>query len=270
MENQYDALAAFFLQVPIDIHGVYQSLLREGMHQGHKAQLTTKSGILIALRGEADFIYDGSSYSMSPGMVLVGGYNRHFGITVHSAEFEYFLVHFLPVAPDREESVLAKEVNLLHIELDATLLQVMKQLRRYATELGHIELLEKKSLVYQLVNKVLTYERYLQNSESHSMMEQTIEYIRHHYMESITWESLADQHQMRAKYFSHIFQKYTGTGPIHYLIQYRMKVAHELLMTTSFSVRDIAGSVGYPDAYYFSRLFKKHYGKSPTSLKSGE
>jgi YesN/AraC family two-component response regulator len=116
----------------------------------------------------------------------------------------------------------------------------------------------------------LTYERYLQNSESHSMMEQTIEYIRQHYMESVTLESLAEQHQMKAKYFSHIFQKYTGTGPIHYLIQYRMKVAHELLMTTSFSVRDIAGSVGYPDAYYFSRLFKKHYGKSPTSLKLGE
>ncbi|WP_310502402.1 AraC family transcriptional regulator [Paenibacillus qinlingensis] len=49
-----------------------------------------------------------------------------------------------------------------------------------------------------------------------------------------------------------------------------MKVAYELLMTTPFAVRDIARSVGYPDAYYFSRLFKKHYGRSPTSLKGNE
>ncbi|MDF2647959.1 MAG: iron-siderophore transporter substrate-binding protein [Paenibacillus sp.] len=228
METPHDALAAFFLQVPIDIHSVFQSNLQEGTHSGHKAHPTTKSGFLIALKGEADFVYEGVSYSARPGLALIGGYNRYFEMVVHSAEFEYFLVHFLPVDMSMGKSSLAREVHQLHIELDAALLQLMKQLLRYATELGHIELLEKKTLFYQLVNKALLHERYLQNSESHSMMEQTIEYIRQHYMEPITLEGLAEQHQMKAEYFSHLFQKYTGSGPIHYLIQYRMKVAYEL------------------------------------------
>ncbi|BFT68839.1 helix-turn-helix transcriptional regulator [Paenibacillus sp. P36] len=270
MGNQYDALAGFFLQVPIDIFGVFQTNLQHGRYQGHKAQPTTKGGVLIALKGEANFAYDGVSYLMSPGKAIIGGYNRHFEIAVNSAEFEYFLVHFLPVAPKEDKANLVREVHLLHIDMDAGLLQVMKQLRRYSTELGQIELLEKKTLFYQLVNKTLTYERYLQNRESHSMMEQTIEHIRQHYMEPITLEGLAEQHGMKGKYFSHLFQKYTGIGPIHYLIEYRMKVAYELLVTTPFAVRDIARNVGYPDAYYFSRLFKKHYGMSPTALKRGE
>lgn len=270
MENQYDALVGFFLQVPIDIFGVFQTNLKNGMYQGHKAQPTTKGGVLISLKGEATFIYDGVNYLMSPGKAIIGGFNRHFEIIVNSAEFEYFLVHFLPVAPNMDKAHLVREVHQLHIDMDAGLLQLMKQLRRYSTELGHIELLEKKTLFYQLVNKTLTYERYLQNRESHSMMEQTIEHIRQHYMEPLTLESLAEQHGIKGKYFSHLFQKYTGIGPIHYLIEYRMKVAYELLVTTPFAVRDIARNVGYSDAYYFSRLFKKHYGMSPTSLKRSE
>ncbi|CAG7644813.1 HTH-type transcriptional activator RhaS [Paenibacillus solanacearum] len=271
MSEPYDAFAAFFLQVPIDIYGVFQSTLPQGLHQGHKAKPTTKSGILIALGGEADFIYEGSSsYVLRPGMTVIGGYNRSMEIAVHSEEFEYFLVHFLPVAPESEQAHLSREVHMFHNDLDAALLQVMKELRRYSTGLGHLELLEKKTLFYQLVNKTLAYERYLQNSESHTIMEQTIAYIRQHYAEPITLESLAGQQGMKAKYFSHLFQKYTGLGPIHYLIQYRMKIAYELLMTTPFAVRDIARSVGYMDAYYFSRLFKKHYGMSPTALKESE
>ncbi|MGG1518704.1 AraC family transcriptional regulator [Paenibacillus oryzisoli] len=245
-------------------------VLLKGEYQGHKAKPTTKSGILIALRGEADFIYEGTSYAMRQGVTLIGGYNRSMEIVVHSAEFEYFLVHFLPVTPDSEQARLIREIHLFHIDMDASLLQMMKELRRHSTGLGHLELLERKTLFYQLVNKTLAYERYLQNSESHSMMEQTIAYIRQHYAEPITLESLAEQQGMKAKYFSHLFQKYTGLGPIHYLIQYRMKMAYELLMTTPFAVGDIARSVGYPDAYYFSRLFKKHYGMSPTALKESE
>jgi YesN/AraC family two-component response regulator len=269
MGKQYDVLAAFFLQVPIDVFGVYQTILQQGVHQGHKAQPTSKCGILIALRGEADFVYDETSCPMKPGQTAIGGYNRQLEIRVHSAEFEYFLVHFLPMIPDPEKLRLASEVSLLHIDMDASLLQLMKQLRRYSAELGNIELLEKKALFYQLINKILAYERYLQNSESHSMMEQTIEYIRQHYMEPITLEHLAEQHRMKAKYFSHLFRKYTGIGPINYLIQYRMNVAHEMLVSAPFSVREIAKSVGYTDAYYFSRLFKKYYGMSPTSVKGG-
>ncbi|OMF37598.1 hypothetical protein BK133_05985 [Paenibacillus sp. FSL H8-0548] len=270
MESPYDELAAYFLQVPIDVFGVYQTLIRTGVHQGHKHQPTTKCAMVIALKGEAEFIYDGNKHVMYPGKALLGGGNRHLELMVHSAEFEYFLVHYLPVTIDRDEQALVEKVSELHIELDAALLQLMEQLRRLSTVLGNLELLEKKTLFYRLLNKALLHERYQQNSDSQPMMDQTIGYIRHHYMEPITLDSLAEQHGMKAKYFSHLFRKYTGIGPINYLIQFRMNHAYELLVAADFSVREIARSVGYSDAYYFSRLFKKHYGMSPTAVKQLE
>ncbi|QGQ94671.1 AraC family transcriptional regulator [Paenibacillus psychroresistens] len=267
MESQYDELAAYFLRVSIDVFGVYQSILDSGIHQGHKYKATTHCALLIALKGEADFRYDGTSYVMYPGRAILGGLNRNFEIIVHTAQFEYFLVHYLPIVPDPKQSLLMVNVNELHINMDAALLQMTEELRRLSTSLGNIELLEKKTLFYRLLNKTLLSERYQQNSESQPMMEQTIDYIRKHYMEALTLESLAEQHGMKAKYFSYLFQKYTGMGPINYLIKYRMNLAYELLMTASFSVREIAKSVGYVDAYYFSRLFKKHTGLAPTAVK---
>ncbi|RXZ82309.1 AraC family transcriptional regulator [Paenibacillaceae bacterium] len=267
MESQYDELAAYFVRMPIDIFGVYQTILKKGVYRGHKDQPTTKCGLIIALKGEADFICDDISYAMYPGKAMLVGKDRQLEIVVHTAEFEYFLVHYLPVVAASEQMQLTKNVNELQIDMDAALLQLIEHLRRFSNTIGNIELLGKKTLFYQLLNKALLSERYRQNSESQSMIEQTIEYIRKNYMESITLESLAKQNGMKAKYFSYLFHKYTGIGPINYLIQYRMNLAYELLMTASFSVREIARSVGYSDAYYFSRLFKKHNGMSPTAVK---
>nr|WP_285874008.1 helix-turn-helix transcriptional regulator [Halalkalibacter oceani] len=75
---------------------------------------------------------------------------------------------------------------------------------------------------------------------------------------------------MKPKYFSYLFQKFAGAGPIDYLIQYRMNKAYELLMTGQFTIKNVAQSVGYADAYYFSRLFKKYKGVSPSRLSGQE
>lgn len=48
----------------------------------------------------------------------------------------------------------------------------------------------------------------------------------------------------------------TGVGPINYLIQIRLNHAKELLKNDSLSVKEVAKTVGYEDAYHFSKLFK--------------
>ncbi|MNU06934.1 HTH-type transcriptional activator Btr [compost metagenome] len=65
-----------------------------------------------------------------------------------------------------------------------------------------------------------------------------------------------------------MFKKYTGISPIDYLIAYRMKEAHRLLTSTCATVKEISEMVGYTDAYYFSRLFKKQFGLAPTQLRA--
>ena len=60
---------------------------------------------------------------------------------------------------------------------------------------------------------------------------------------------------MTPTYLSKTFKAATGVGPINYLIQIRLNHAKELLKNDSLSVKS-SKTVGYEDAYHFSKLFK--------------
>lgn len=64
-------------------------------------------------------------------------------------------------------------------------------------------------------------------------------------------------------YFNRLFRKYHRTSPRHCVIELRMRKAAELLLRTGASVREIASTVGIDNEFYFSRLFKRHFGLAP-------
>ena len=67
--------------------------------------------------------------------------------------------------------------------------------------------------------------------------------------------------------FCHLFKSHTGISPMAYLTELRMQLACEYLDTTDWSVKQIAAELGYADALYFSRAFKKCVGKSPKQYR---
>ncbi|GAB4374004.1 MAG: response regulator [Spirochaetales bacterium] len=69
-------------------------------------------------------------------------------------------------------------------------------------------------------------------------------------------------------YFSAIFKKHTGKTFLEYLTEVRMEKAKELLRTTSLRTYEIAEKVGYQDPHYFSLLFRKTVGITPTTYRS--
>jgi AraC-like DNA-binding protein len=63
------------------------------------------------------------------------------------------------------------------------------------------------------------------------------------------------------------FRKYIGVPPIDYLIHVRLRHARSLLLNRNLNVSEIAERVGYSDICHFSKLFKKHMGKSPSAFR---
>ena len=59
-----------------------------------------------------------------------------------------------------------------------------------------------------------------------------------------------------------------GESPYKFLLNIRMTEAKYLLTETSIQIADIAKNVGYDDPYYFSRIFKKYTGQSPSAYRS--
>lgn len=89
-------------------------------------------------------------------------------------------------------------------------------------------------------------------------------WIKNHYMEDISLEQASDAMGMSAFYFSRLFRTSYNQTFLEYLTAYRIERAAQLLRTTEIPVCEIAPRVGYADANYFSKVFKRHMGKTPT------
>ena len=92
-------------------------------------------------------------------------------------------------------------------------------------------------------------------------------YIRFHYDNEISINSLASLLNLSAEYFSRLFKSETGMTPQNMVIKYRMEKACRLLSSTSLSINEISACIGIHDQRYFSKLFKKRFGCSPTEYR---
>ena len=86
---------------------------------------------------------------------------------------------------------------------------------------------------------------------------------------SISITSIAGSIYLSPEYLSRLFKSEFGESPMSYLIKLRLEKAKELLVEKpEYSVVDVAKSVGYDDVYYFSKLFKKYCGVSPSHYRN--
>ncbi|ANZ99061.1 AraC family transcriptional regulator [Carnobacterium divergens] len=107
----------------------------------------------------------------------------------------------------------------------------------------------------------LSYEE----QEKQTIVSNIIHYLEKHHTEDVSLSSLSQTLYISPTYISRVFKEETGESPINYLIKLRLTRAKELLENQEdITVKEAANLVGYNDAYYFSKLFKKYYGKPPS------
>lgn len=92
-------------------------------------------------------------------------------------------------------------------------------------------------------------------------------YIKQHYFEDITLEDLAKLTNMTAGSFSRYFKQQTGRNVSEYLVNFRLGIAAQELVSTSRSTADIAYGCGFNNLSNFNRLFRKYRQMSPSEFR---
>lgn len=115
------------------------------------------------------------------------------------------------------------------------------------------------------VRLIRTVHRYLFQEES--TIERLCAYIAEHLADNVTREMLAGYVHLNPAYLSRLFRKEKGMSITDYLLQERMRIARELIESSTLPISDIAQSVGYSNFSYFAKMFKKVHNANPQQLR---
>lgn len=124
---------------------------------------------------------------------------------------------------------------------------------------------ETQGLLKILFSKFITGDKLLVNEKG---MNNVVIYISKNLHKELTVKSLATFSNLSKDYFSKRFMEKFNMRPSKYIELKRLERAQLLLLTTNYSLREIGQKVGFENATYFSRIFKKNVSKTPTQFRN--
>ena len=98
-------------------------------------------------------------------------------------------------------------------------------------------------------------------------IDKATKYFNEHYNEDINIEEYTQKNYVSISWFIRAFKQCTGSTPMQYILSKRISNAETLLLDHSYNITEIAQIVGYDNPLYFSRIFKKIKGLSPSEYR---
>ena len=127
------------------------------------------------------------------------------------------------------------------------------------------------SLLYSFLGSIKYLGVFRESKNRHNsredIVEKAISFMRENVERKVSLSELGKYLGYSNSYFITVFKKRTGFSPIDYMIQLKMQVACSLLDFTDMKINQICHKVGITDTYYFTKLFTKMTGKSPTQYR---
>lgn len=148
-----------------------------------------------------------------------------------------------------------------YIRIYNAMIQSLISKKEYYTDMGAL-------LVQQLI---ITISQEISKDKSLSFLPasctRVIKYLEEHYNEKITAKQLERAALQNSRTILRQFSKYLGISPMRYLTELRINKAKEMLLQSDYKVNEIALSVGFGDPLYFTTVFHKEVGLTPSEFK---
>lgn len=252
--------------------GVYRLLTRPRLPT-HRPKGRLDYQLLYIASGKAHFYFQGKEEIVSAGnMVLYRPKEEqryyYYGID-HT---EVYWVHF---TGNNVKNILRKygipdHAHIIHtgtsFDYKKIYLQIIQELKLTKPHYEEV-LVRYLELLFILISRLQEKKTRAKNVFLLDEMERAVTYFHANYNHSISIDEYARSRGMSISWFIRNFKDYTDSTPTQYLLSLRISNAQSLLESTSYNVTEIAEIVGYDNPLYFSRLFKKQCGVSPTEFR---
>lgn len=252
--------------------GTYRLLTRPVLPT-HRPRGRLDFQLLYIASGKAQFFFDGKERSVTAGhMVLYRPKEeqkyRYYG----PDQPEVYWVHFTGNDVTNilrrygiadSERVFYTGTSLEYKRIFTQMIQELQLCRENYEEL--LVLLLRQLLILlqrQLSAPAKTHSGYLEQE-----VEAAARYFHENSQSALCVEEYAAARGMSTSWFIRGFKEYTGFTPMQYILSVRMANAQNLLETTEYNVSEVSRIVGYENPLYFSRIFRKQCGVSPTDFR---
>lgn len=229
--------------------------------------------IIYVASGKAHFYFNGVEEIVTAGNMVLYRPREEQRYYYYGADHtEVYWLHFTGgnVKNTLRKYGIADDVHVLHtgtsLEYKRIFMQIIQELKLCKDDYEELLVNYFQHLLI-LLHRAINSKPRGKNNILMQEMDSAVRYFHKNYNKPISIEDFAVEHHMSVSWFIRNFKEYTESTPAQYILSLRISNAQTLLETTNYNVTEIAEIVGYDNPLYFSRIFKKQSGMSPSEFR---
>lgn len=223
--------------------------------------------LLYIVEGEAKVYNENEFVIAKEGSIIVFPPNKAYGHTSKHTKISYLWVHF--TGSDVESILNRYGINLFPtINIANAENKISNRFQRLFDGFAKNDKFRDYDLSALLDRLLVEIGRSISTEPGEKLLfEKSIRYINEFYHKPIKITELAQMESVSMTTYNLHFKRQIGMSPTRYILALRMHSAKELLESSKLSVRDIGAMCGYDDFNFFTKVFKKYTGKSPSAYR---
>jgi len=211
--------------------------------------------------GDSTIFYKGKQYILHSGDVAL--FKPGITYEIEAGKEELYVVHFEVLNGELKDDILVFHPD--NSILMKTLFCELCEIRMTPNEGYYFNMM---SILYRIFHEVTAFDICQKDNVQRTLIQPAIQYFNAHFNDpSIRIADAACASHMSESFMRKIFAEVLGQRPLEYLNRLRIKYAKELLKSGYYTIERIALLSGFSDAKYFSTVFKKACGLSPSEYQ---
>ena len=252
--------------------GTYH-LIKKSKFSTHRPRGRLDFQIIYIASGKSHFYFNGVEQIITAGNMVIYRPKEEQRYYYYGVDHtEVYWVHFTGgnVTNTLRKYGIADNMHVIHtgtsLEYKHIFEQMIKELRYCKDDYEELLVNYLQHLLI-LIHRSINSKPREKNPLLMHEMDNAVRYFHENYNKPICIEEYAARQHMSVSWFIRNFKEYTEATPAQYLLSLRISNAQTLLETTNYNVTEIAEIVGYDNPLYFSRIFKKQSGMSPSEFR---